>query len=207
MIMRLSAAVAAGLLAATAAHAGGTTEPAPVAPVTVAPAPTAYDWSGAYGGLSFASVDPRASSTVGAADNEPFDEDMAFGVFGGYLFQSGSLVYGGELGYTSYEGEFVNFPGFLIEDIIEIRGRVGYAAGRALISASVGYAMQHYVDPGSAGIDMDGLTYGLGVDYAVTDRVFVGLEYVVRDIEGTDPVSGQLGVEDESVRLRIGLRF
>lgn len=207
MIMRFAAAIAASLLTVTSVHAGGTTQPVPTGQTVV---PVTLDWSGAYAGLSFAAVDPRATSTIGAANNDPLDEDTAFGVFGGYLFQSGALVYGAEIGYTSYGGQFVNFPAFTIEDILEVRGRVGYATGRLLLSASIGYARQEYVDPFTpTSIDMDGITYGLGLDYAVTDRVFVGLEYVVRDIEGavTQPFPTQMGVEDESLRLRVGLRF
>ncbi|PWK60809.1 outer membrane protein [Roseicyclus mahoneyensis] len=134
---------------------------------------------------------------------------MAFDIFGGCLFQSGSLVYWGELGYVSHDSQFINFPAFSIKGILELRGRVGYATGRLPVSASIGYARQEYADAFSPlSIDMDGITDRLGVEYAVTDRVFMGLEYVVRDIERTDPFPSQMGVEAESIRSSwVVLRF
>ncbi len=200
-------ALVSATLSAGAALADG---PAPVV-YTPAPTPPAemYDWAGAYVGLSFGMVDPRADSNVGAFNDDPFNEDSAFGVFAGYQMQNGNLVYGGELGYTAYEAEAVNFPGEFIEDIIEVRARLGYAFDNVLVHGSVGWASQTYSAPGFAiEFDMTGMIYGIGVDVGLTDNLFVGLEYVIRDIEVSQAApAAHVAIEDQSFRFRIGYSF
>ncbi|WP_127110047.1 outer membrane protein [Pararhodobacter zhoushanensis] len=204
-LIQFTAPFAILALSAGAALATGPVPYTPPPPVTVYTAPAAYDWSGAYVGLQVGSMSPRGSSTAGSANDDPFDSSSGFGVFGGYQWQHGGLVFGGELGYTRFDGEFVNFPGFFIGNIAEARARVGYAFDRVLVSASLGYASQTY---SGASYDLTGVTYGLGVDYAATDSVVLGLEYVVRNLDGGSVgIGDQLSVDDQSVRLRVSFHF
>jgi outer membrane immunogenic protein len=194
----LSAALAAPALA------GGKNAPV-IEPAPAVPLATAYNWSGLYGGVHLGTVSPRASSTTGTASNEPFNESMAYGVFGGYQWQRSNLVFGAEAGYSFYNGEFTNFPGFFIGNIAEARARVGYALDRVLISASLGYATQTY---NGAPLSLSGLTYGVGIDYGVTRNMVIGLEYVGRNLSGSSSDGfHQLSVDDQSLRLRVGFKF
>ena len=168
-----------------------------------------YDWSGAYMGLSFGSVEPRAFSDTGGLDDAPFDDETATGVFGGYLRQDGRLVYGGELHFTPYDSTAVTAPSDGIEDIFELRGRVGYAFDRVLVSATLGFATQGYADTATPlTADLTGFTYGVGIDYGVSDRFLLGLEYIARDVEDDGvPAKSNVTVRDDSIRIRAGFRF
>ena len=196
-------------VAASMAQAGNMTDVVvDVVPMAPPPAAAAYDWSGFYGGLSYASVDPRGTSDAGAADDDGFDDNSTVGVFGGYQIQRGNFVYGGELHYTGYDSDFEDFPGFGIEDIIELSGRVGYAFDNLMVFGSLGYAQVDYFGtPDPAIGPLNGYSVGLGVDYAVTDNVIVGLEYVHRDMDDEVPSVEDMTIEDNSIRLRLAYKF
>ena len=182
-----------------------TPTPAIAPPVMAAPAVT--DWSGAYVGLSYNSVS-GTTETVNPAFG-PFDlidEDSA-GFFGGYNWQRGNLVYGGELNYTSHGDGLVLFPAESLGDVIELRGRGGYAFGDALAYAFLGYGMSDYTI-GANNWDISGITYGIGMDYMITDSMFAGLEFSHRELTGgtVNPGQDQTGKIDV-ISLRVGYKF
>lgn len=194
-------------LAATAALAG-TPAPAPVDPQLPAPAPAVMDWSGfyaggtvAYGGGDMEYRNPGASWVI--------EDETGFGAFAGYNWQRGSLVYGAELGVLQYDGFPGGFSSESFDMMIDLKGRVGFAAGRALVYGFVGYTMGGYDIPGSGSWDVDGMNYGVGVDVAVYERMFVGVEYMVRDLEA-DATMTPLQTQEsdlDMVQLRVGWRF
>ena len=57
---------------------------------------------------------------------------------------------------------------------------------------------------------MDGMSYGVGVDYAVSKTLTVGLEYLARDIDGDLNIMA-LSLPSEAnldtLSLRLGLSF
>lgn len=75
--------------------------------------------------------------------------------------------------------------------IDNIRGRVGFQTGRALVYAHGGYSVAEvsasvsWTDGSNAqtsnGI-VDGIAYGAGIEYAVTDNLIARLEYTVNDL-------------------------
>ena len=97
--------------------------------VTASPA-LSQDWSGPYagGGLSYDSI------TVFDLDygDVPVDLNGAgLGLFGGYNFQSGNLVYGAELSATKHSGEGADNeylrPATALNSL-SLRGRIGFAS-------------------------------------------------------------------------------
>ena len=107
----LAAAAVAAI--SSSAFAGGPTVVAddPMPDAMAAPA-AAHDWSGPYVGLSYGRTSADIDfSTTGAFD---FNDGKAAGLYAGYLFQRGQLVYGGELAFGRINDAFV--PGGFGDD-------------------------------------------------------------------------------------------
>jgi opacity protein-like surface antigen len=58
-------------------------------------------------------------------------------------------------------------------------------------------------------LDMDGFAYGLGTEFAVTQRLTVGLEYMARDVSGnaSDDATVTGDANLDTISLRVGLSF
>ena len=177
------------------------------------------DWTGAYGGIS-AATQTGTHSYDGGGPGDVYDlEGPAFGAFGGYMWASGNLVYGAEAavsfggvyemtldGATSYKDEYE------YDRFFDLKGRLGYAAGNFLVYGTLGVSrtvFQSDIDGDDPlNINTNGLIYGLGADYKVTERYFVGAEYLRRNYDFFD--SGQdvdIGSEINTFTLRVGLKF
>lgn len=175
----------------------------------VASAASAQDWAGFYGGLSIATND-------GTQDYD-FDGDtdydlsgQAFGLFAGYNVSSGPLVYGGELAFSRggvYEEELDNSQSYQGEFeytyFADLKGRLGYSTGNVLLFGTVGYSFTEFLSSTDT-YDTDGPIFGVGVDYMVQDRYFIGAELLNRsydvDVDGFES-------EINSLSLRGGLTF
>ena len=181
----------------------GNIDTATADPVITPPASTSTDWSGSYCGLSYSS----GGGTESSAYYSTYDyvDDTAIGGFCGNNWQRNNLVYGGELNVTA--GSLAQYAGNHDElgTRTELRARVGYAMGDALVYGFLGYGTSDltFVNTGT-GYDVAGGTYGLGVDYMVTDRMFAGLE--VSNLE----LLGQTNDEIHNINvisLRIGYNY
>lgn len=203
--LTLAAALAA---LSTPTFAGGPTivEADPMPEAMAAPAPVA-DWSGFYAGLSYG----RSS---GDLDFDPspaqaLDSGNARALYFGYLWQNNNIAYGGELAITSLKDNFVTgFTCCEVDRSVDLKGRVGFAANRALIYGVVGYSMGSY-DEGAGNWDPSGMSYGIGVDVMATQRLMVGLEYLSRDLNGDNPngLGQEVNVDLDTMSLRVGLKF
>lgn len=177
-------------------------------PVATAEPMAVHDWSGPYVGLSYGT----ASGDIDFSTTSPFDVESGniAGVYAGYLMQRGSLVYGGELAYGRIsDAAIVGFPNSDFANALDLKARVGFAANRALFYGVLGYSKAMFDDTAAIEFDMDGFSYGLGVDLAVSNRFTVGLEYLTRDLSGTSSVdpttTGDASLD--TLSLRVGLSF
>jgi outer membrane immunogenic protein len=202
-------AITAATLATLAlpAFAGGPTvvtdDPMPAA----APAPAeAHDWSGAYVGLSYGKTGGDLNDSF--ADFE-LDSDKATGAFVGYNIQRGQMVYGGELAFASTDTVVVGGGGDdTFDSMLDLRGRVGLSAGKALIYGALGYSRAEMTINGTDGATLSGISYGVGVDVAVSSRIFVGIDYTRRNLDGrNDADTFDLDSTLNTVGLRVGLSF
>jgi len=111
------------------------------------------------------------------AGTETVTEDHAtYGAFGGYRWQDASgFVLGGEVAGNYYDDDF----GFTA------KGQAGWAFGRALPYLSAGYDFRE-----------ESATVGVGMDYALTDRWFIGASY-----------DYLLDTEGQAVAARVGIKF
>ncbi|KAF0117007.1 MAG: Uncharacterized protein FD150_97 [Rhodobacteraceae bacterium] len=182
------------MVAAGAAQAGG---PVVVAddPAVVAPAaPAGYDWTGFYIGLS--AISGTFSDNGGATS----DGTTGYGLQAGYLRDFGTLVVGGEVAYA--KGDYDAFPS---NDWTATRLKLigGYGAGRVMPYGFVGLSSY---DIGGVSQFSDTVTiYGLGAKVAVSQRVAVGLEYLVENKTNFD--STGFDMENSEVALRLDYRF
>lgn len=212
-MMKPTLTAVALLALASPIHAGGPivigTDPAP----GVQPEPIpGVDWSGLYAGLSY-------GRTSGNMDMEGFGlfdytDGHATGGFLGYNFQRGRLVYGGELSYATVSGMVFSDTTLggddTVDSLVELRGRVGYSLGNALIYGALGLAQGNYTLNAFNTPTASGTSVGLGMDYRMTDQIFVGLDYTRRKMDGTnDNPSIPFGFDApiDSLSLRVGLSF
>jgi opacity protein-like surface antigen len=194
----LAAAIA---LAAAPAFAGGMAEPAP-APVTVPvapmPAPSA-DWTGAYGGVQLEYGDVGLSGAL----SEDGTGGLA-GVFAGYRYDFGSYVLGVEADLNAAD---IDLPaaGGSLDSVARLGVEAGFDAGPALIYGTAG-AAHATVDAGADTLAGSGYFYGVGMDYAVTDRITVGAELLQHEFRDFDDTNG-LDVSATTVGINAALRF
>lgn len=203
---------AAAAFAAAPGFAGGPTAIAEGTTPVAAPAAAAvHDWSGPYVGLSYGTATGEAQ--MGEGGNVILSSDLedgsVVGAHAGYLFQRGRFVYGGELAYGAVSDMI--YPGFVmdegVDNVLDLKAKVGFAANRALFYGVLGYSMSSfYVDGGET--KTDGLSLGAGVDFAMTERLTLGLEYLSRDLSGV--LTGcciETNMTVNTLSLRVGLSF
>jgi outer membrane immunogenic protein len=209
----------------------------PVAPVAYVPA---FSWTGFYlgGELGWIQTDPKYTTGVlllGApfvVSSASSRNGLTYGVLGGYNYQAGNLVLGvegdffgltvGEIRYTAITGDFLTahskWGG-------SVRGRLGYAADRALFYVTGGAAFISNessipltgISVGGDGTRL-GWTVGAGLDYAITNNWFTGIEYRYSQYEAKTLVYptpilglGIVGFKQElssnQVTARVGYKF
>ena len=179
-------------LAAGMASAGGLAAPVETVAPTPMPAPAPVvmrgtDWSGFYLGGQLGYGEVTGSGT---------DEDVngaIYGVHAGYMYDLGAIVLGAEVDYDMSNIDNVGGNGDL-DDILRVKGRVGYDAGQFLPYVTGGVVRANVSGTGLLGdtdLEADGDFYGLGVAYKFSDSILVGGEVLQHkfyegDVEGSD---------------------
>jgi outer membrane immunogenic protein len=156
----------------------------PVAPAPVEMAPVAT-WTGPYLGLSLGyGFAGRVSASPPSVDERIRTRGFMGGVFGGYNFQDGMMVYGGEadINYSRLRG--TNDDGDEARSSVDgsLRARVGVAVTEDILLYGTGGVAAERLRVNPTGMDSDtnmmvGLTAGVGMDARLTDQVFGRVEY------------------------------
>lgn len=189
------------VITATGAYAGGYTAPVEPAPVVVAPVVAetpAYNWDGFYAGLQYGQ---------GSAELDGLDDvdTEGWGVHGGYTRGFGNWILGGELDYNKVSLDEGDLDGE--GDLWRLRGRAGYNMGQFQPYLTAGVA-HISTDEDALDISETGWTYGVGVEYLVSQKFSVGLEYTRSDfsdvIEGSN---GDVDLDTDLVSIRGSYRF
>ncbi|MFC5067860.1 outer membrane protein [Flaviflagellibacter deserti] len=212
----LAGAVLAGLT--PAAYAADMPAPAPIE--TVAPEPL-FSWTGfyigAHGGWNWAETDPDAAlGFLGDMDN------FVVGGQIGYNWQWDSWVLGleGDGSFVNNDDDFVDGGGFpfgVEQDFLaSFRGRVGFAVDRFLLFGTGGAAFTG-LSFDAVGFDDDadyfGWVAGGGIEYAITDNVTIGVEYLHYEFDdeeigdGVLPPDTNIGLSNDVVRGRLNVKF
>jgi outer membrane immunogenic protein len=169
-------ASAIALLAGTAA-AADLPPPMEAAPAPMySPTPIAYNWSGFYIG---------AHGGWGFGDGD-FDDGAVIGGQIGMNWQWNSFVLGVE-----GDGSWADLGD--ADSLESIRGRAGFAFDRFLVYGTGGAAFQDFDDLGWVA--------GVGAEYAVTDALSVGVEYLHYDFDNADAdvIRGRVNVKFNSL--------
>lgn len=175
--------------AVSVAHAGSV-DPVPVEPmisepVAAAPAPVGGDWTGGYVGLSLGNL---------SADADDLDDsEMIYGLHGGYDYDFGQFVVGGELDYQT--GEDISLGDIDVDEVLRAKLRGGYDLGRTLIYGTVGAAQL-----GTNIGDDTGIVGGLGLEYKVTEQFTVGGEYLAHRFDDFDDTDVDIDADTFSIR-------
>jgi len=161
------------------------TKAAIVAAVIAAPtlAQAEEDWTGFYIGAQIGWSDVTAPTGS--------DDDVSYGIHAGYNHDFGNFVLGGEIDYSTSEYSFGGGPSFDV-DTLRLKARGGYDIGPALI-----YGVLGYVDLDDSSTSDDGISYGFGASYKVTDQFVVGAEYLRDDV---DFLGGDVDVDSFNIR-------
>jgi outer membrane immunogenic protein len=209
----------------------------PVAPVASEPP---FSWTGFYLGGALGWIQNNPEFTTGALLlGSPFlvtaassKNGLSYGFLTGYNYQMGQLVLGvegdftgwtvGKIRYTAVTGDFLTAYS---KWGASIRGRLGYAADRALLYLTGGAAfVSNETSIPFTGISIGGddtrlgWTVGGGLDYAFTNNWFTGVEYRYSQYESKNfiyPIPilalGLVGFKQElssnQVTARIGYKF
>jgi len=209
----------------------------PAAPVAYVPV---FSWTGFYIGGELGWIQTNPEYTTGAVLlGAPFvvtsgsnKNGLSYGALAGYNYQMGNVVLGiegdfegwtvGTLNYTAITGDFLTahskWGG-------SVRGRLGYAADRALFYLTGGAAfVSNETSIPTTGISIGddstrvGWTVGVGLDYAFTNNWFTGVEYRYSQFESKSfvyPIPilnlGIVGFKQDlsnnQVTARIGYKF
>ncbi|WP_457647833.1 outer membrane protein [Profundibacter sp.] len=178
-------------ISASALYAGSATSP--VAPEATATAPAATDWSGFYVGgmLAFETGDmTQQIIPFGVPQKYTLDSDK-YGGFAGYNFQRGAMVYGGEIAYSTGDLNLTPLVGIVpfqqTENFLDAKARIGYAFKNVLVYGVAGGTWGEFYD-NSGRAELSGFNYGAGAQMQFRNGMFVGLEYLIRDVSGTSGI-------------------
>lgn len=175
----------------------------------------AYEWSGLYAGAS-AGYAWQKGRLYSAGTSTSVDFDGArLSVFGGYNFElAPSFIMGieGEIGhdwsdYTTAAG------GGELGTFGSVRARLGFAANRALFYVAGGYAFaegKETVGGVTASATPDGWTLGAGVDFAMTEKMFLRAEYRHNDLKTGLNAFGSSWtntLKQDVVNIGLGVKF
>ena len=178
-----------------------------VATASIASADT--DWTGIYAGTYY------GTGTGTDFEGYPVEPDLydlagtMYGGFAGYRSDSGSFVWGGEIA-MSLGADFgeVDFADYYYGSFIDVNVQAGYDIGPALIYVEAGFSTAEFTASDDTGT-LSGWNAGIGADMMVTDKLFVGAEFLYRDILNVDYFSAGNGerANISTWQLRAGYRF
>lgn len=188
-------ALAAAATAAAPALAGGLSEPAPEEVVLPAvPVVMGSDWTGGY-----------VTGRLGYGDaSAPADGNgVTYGIGGGYDWDLGDWVVGVAGNYDAADID-LGTGGDTLDSIARLGVRAGRDLGSTLVYATAGAARAD-ATIGGTGVNDNGWFAGVGMDYALTDRVTLGGEILTNRFSDFGGSGSDLRATTASVN--IGLRF
>ncbi|RTL65652.1 MAG: porin family protein [Hyphomicrobiales bacterium] len=194
-----------------------------------------YDWSGVYLGAHLehgrSSWDGTLDTLTGTVEYPSFSTNgWMFGGHVGYQHQWGPVVLGAEFGYSPLKSsksfDSVQTAGLALgmraNDLYTYTGKLGYAHDRFLGYIRGGWATTNIgastdgLLVASSSTRANGWVAGIGLDYAVTQRVILGAEYNnirfnSHDYSFTDGTTTAnttaSGLDIQSVKLRLDFKF
>jgi outer membrane immunogenic protein len=185
----------------------------------------AADWTGGYLGVAMGYADANDAWNEGGAPDDPVlsPEGGNFSVYAGYGVDLAGLVLGleGDLSFPDLSDnatcDVLIECTFDVELMTSLRGRAGVALGPLLLYGTAGIALGYIATDTdelggvSASKTLSGYTVGIGSEIQLADSLRLGIEYRHSDYGDADvnlgTPSGNVSLETDEVRLRLGLVF
>ncbi|MGI2031257.1 outer membrane protein [Rhizobium panacihumi] len=182
----------------------------PMAPAAIET--PAFTWTGAYVGLQGGAGWMDGSANIlGIIDASQDFDGGVIGGFAGYNWQFGNGFVVGLEGDVDYNFNEERLFGLEMgtDWSATARGRVGYAVDRFMVYGAAGWTMtKGYVKVlgREESETFSGWTAAAGVDYAVTDKIFVRGEFRHNDFGDKNVLPG-LNVDLDQNVVKVGLGF
>lgn len=188
--------------------------PAPIEPVMVDVVPVAAagpDWGGFYLGATYGMGLGGDLEYSSGNTYDDLESGSSYGAFVGYNFQRNNLVYGGEIAYSQVDTPGfgpIGYPNETFNYFIDGKARIGYAMNKVLVYGFAGYTLSNFEFQSGANFDVDGLNYGVGADMMIGEHLFLGAEYIARNLSGeTNSATETQTTNIQAVQLRAGWKF
>ena len=210
----LASVAALGLVAAGAASAADL--PSRKGPIAAPVYVPAFSWTGFYvganAGYAWGNVNANGFANVGNLDG------FIGGGQVGYNYQIGQFVVGAEADFQGADlssGNNLGLVGVKTEYFGTVRARLGFAVDRFMPYVTGGWAYGNVKTSIPAiGFSSDrshtgGWTLGGGVEYAFTNNIIAGVEYLYVDL-GEKNILGagtKVGTDFSVVRARLSYKF
>lgn len=206
-----------------AASLGLALSPAMAADIVQPSPPEVFNWTGGYLGVNAGWVWQGINSPPGEV--QPDDNGFTIGAHAGYNYEfPQNFVIGidGDIRYVDLSASAPCFnPSYTCSTKQQwegaIRGKVGYAFDRFLPYVAGGVAFTRFEGSTNNGTNfpdaktLTGWTIGVGVDYAMTDHVLIGLEYRHSDFGSHDftydDVYNDVSLKTDTVLARLSYKF
>jgi outer membrane immunogenic protein len=173
----------------------------------------AFSWTGVYAGLNagyaFGTTSNSAKGAVGLVSGGSIGGTV------GYNHQvQQQFVVGveGDLAATNISGA-TGSNSAKVRSIGTLRGRAGYAADRALVYATAGYAgggMKVATATGAGSKWQNGYAIGAGIEYAFTDNISAKGEYLYTNLQAKNYNLGAVdsaGARVNQIRTGVNYKF
>lgn len=159
--------------------------------ITAPGATFANDWAGPYAGIQ------AGSAEIDTDEAAELDGDgTSLGIFAGYLFTDGNIVYGVEVDYDETDYEIAD-GAQEVDSTARIKARVGTELGGGLAYGTAGF-----VNATSPGLGDDtGYLFGIGYDFPVTDNIDLGAELLGHEFEDYNDSGIDVGVTTLKARV------
>jgi outer membrane immunogenic protein len=172
-----------------------------------------FSWTGVYAGLNagynFGDTTNSAKGAIGSVNGGSLGGTV------GYNYQvQQQFVVGveGDLAAANVSGS-TGINSAKVKSIGTLRARAGYAADRALVYATAGYAggqTKVSTATGTGSKWENGFAAGAGIEYAFTDNISAKAEYLYTDLQPKNYTLGAVdsaGVKINSVRTGVNYKF
>ena len=216
------AALTAGVSAQAADLPSRKKAPAPAQ--SYAPATAAFSWTGFYAGANVGYGTGSFTKQATAPANLGSPKGAMMGVQAGYNYQVGQFVAGVEADYDwanqASHSQFTTLAdtgSTRLTSVGTVRGRLGFAADRALVYATGGlaYGTIHTNNPVAGLSDRNGragYALGAGIEYAFTNNISAKAEYLYTSLGNKTAFAGnadvaRVGLKSSAVKVGLNYHF
>lgn len=169
------------------------------APDPIASQSTGFVWTGGYAGVQ---LGMSKISATGDYDGS----GVSGGVHAGGLWQFNKFVIGAEV---DADASNVEIDGVRFDRFLRARLKAGIAIDKALISTSLGVVRSGITAEIAPGLTLagegNGWIAGIGMDYAVTDKIILGGEYLHQQFDEFN--NSPIDITARTFRARASYKF